>query len=254
MTVPVLLGRRGPLCLTPAAAHRLTLEPLRSNGTRLPWAAITLLRIPMPASRAPPACCYTMNRGRLIAVAIVHVGFESFNRAPGKCGSMSSRHLRLAQQAPVICGGLMTAYAYIASICDAYFCRDRLALQLHRRASARRRRAASPSPRTVNFLMPSTFETWSLVSSTPRWTSVAHRVVLGERLQRRVLDALPRGPDGRDVGVEHDQRGQERLPSPITQAVPISGCAFSFDSRFAGEMFLPAALMISSFLRSTIFR
>ena len=44
------------------------------------------------------------------------------------------------------------------------------------------------------------------------------------------------------------------LPSPITQAVPISGCALSLDSRFAGEMFLPAALMISSFLRSTIFR
>ena len=39
----------------------------------------------------------------------------------------------------------------------------------------------------------------------------------------------------------------------MTQACPISGPAvFSAASMFAGDMFLPAALMISSFLRSTI--
>ena len=39
--------------------------------------------------------------------------------------------------------------------------------------------------------------------------------------------------------------------SPITQAWPISGeQPFSVASMFAGDMFLPAALMISSFLRS----
>ena len=44
-------------------------------------------------------------------------------------------------------------------------------------------------------------------------------------------------------------------PSPIAIAWPISGPAdLSFDSMFAGDMFLPAALMISSFLRSTILR
>ena len=43
--------------------------------------------------------------------------------------------------------------------------------------------------------------------------------------------------------------------SPIAIAWPISGPgAFSFASMFAGDMFLPAALMISSFLRSTILR
>jgi len=43
--------------------------------------------------------------------------------------------------------------------------------------------------------------------------------------------------------------------SPITTAEPISGLAvLSVDSMFAGDMFLPAALMISSFLRSTIER
>jgi hypothetical protein len=36
---------------------------------------------------------------------------------------------------------------------------------------------------------------------------------------------------------------------------PINGlAAFRCDSMFAGDMFLPAALMISSFLRSTILR
>ena len=43
--------------------------------------------------------------------------------------------------------------------------------------------------------------------------------------------------------------------SPITATEPISGlAAFSVLSMFAGDMFLPAALMISSFLRSTIDR
>ena len=41
--------------------------------------------------------------------------------------------------------------------------------------------------------------------------------------------------------------------SPNTHAWPISGpAAFRRISMFAGDMFLPAALMISSFLRSTI--
>ena len=43
--------------------------------------------------------------------------------------------------------------------------------------------------------------------------------------------------------------------SPTAMACPISGLpAFSLASMLAGDMFLPAALMISSFLRSTIFR
>ena len=39
----------------------------------------------------------------------------------------------------------------------------------------------------------------------------------------------------------------------MTAAWPMSGPALlSSDSMFAGDMFLPAALMMSSFLRSTI--
>ena len=44
-------------------------------------------------------------------------------------------------------------------------------------------------------------------------------------------------------------------PSPIAIAWPIRVLpVLMFASMFAGDMFLPAALMISSFLRSTIFR
>ena len=43
-------------------------------------------------------------------------------------------------------------------------------------------------------------------------------------------------------------------PSPIATAWLTSGICFTRASMFAGDMFLPAALMISSFLRSTIFR
>jgi len=47
----------------------------------------------------------------------------------------------------------------------------------------------------------------------------------------------------------------EGRASPIVAALPISGeAAFSVDSMLAGDMFLPAALMISSFLRSTMRR
>ena len=43
--------------------------------------------------------------------------------------------------------------------------------------------------------------------------------------------------------------------SPIAITCPITGLdAFTLASMFAGDMFLPAALMISSFLRSTILR
>ena len=43
--------------------------------------------------------------------------------------------------------------------------------------------------------------------------------------------------------------------SPMQQAWPMSGSAdLSAASMFAGDMFLPPALMISSFLRSTIVR
>ena len=43
--------------------------------------------------------------------------------------------------------------------------------------------------------------------------------------------------------------------SPIAITWPITGLeALTFASMFAGDMFLPPALMISSFLRSTILR
>ena len=51
------------------------------------------------------------------------------------------------------------------------------------------------------------------------------------------------------------QRSRNGLRSPFTTAEPISGLVvLSVLSMFAGDMFLPAALMISSFLRSTIDR
>ena len=60
----------------------------------------------------------------------------------------------------------------------------------------------------------------------------------------------------RAVGVEHDQRDVvgppvADRPSPGRSSGP---AALSCASMFAGDMFLPAALMISSFLRSTIHR
>jgi hypothetical protein len=42
--------------------------------------------------------------------------------------------------------------------------------------------------------------------------------------------------------------------SPMTAACPMSGAAFKAASMLAGEMFLPPAVMMSSFLRSTILR
>ena len=42
--------------------------------------------------------------------------------------------------------------------------------------------------------------------------------------------------------------------SPMAHAWPTSGIIFSAASRLAGLMFLPPAVMISSFLRSTIRR
>ena len=43
-------------------------------------------------------------------------------------------------------------------------------------------------------------------------------------------------------------------PSPMAQAWPMSGNDLIAASRLAGLMFLPPAVMISSFLRSTIVR
>ena len=75
-------------------------------------------------------------------------------------------------------------------------------------------------------------------------------------VRKVALDALLRGPHRREVGVEHDQRrvvgprvaDAARLPDQ--RVAPTSACA----SMFAGDMFLPAALMMISFLRSTIRR
>ena len=59
---------------------------------------------------------------------------------------------------------------------------------------------------------------------------------------------------GADVGIEHEQRDVVGPRVADAIAWPISGLdAFSFCSMLTGDMFLPAALMISSFLRSTIF-
>ena len=67
---------------------------------------------------------------------------------------------------------------------------------------------------------------------------------------------LPPGEGGRHVGVEGDQGD---VVGPVVadrdQTWPMSGlAALTSASMLAGDMFLPAALMISSFLRSTIFR
>ena len=108
-----------------------------------------------------------------------------------------------------------------------------------------------------NFLICSTRASCSLAVSTSACTASRTCVVLGERLERR----CPRcpcclRPAGRDVGVEHDERGvvgaaRRRSPRPGRSAARRD---LSVDSMFAGDMFLPAALMISSFLRSTILR
>ena len=64
------------------------------------------------------------------------------------------------------------------------------------------------SPATiVNFLTCSTRASCALPASTPAWTAARIRLVGGELLERRALEPVLGRPGGREVGVEHDQRG-----------------------------------------------
>ena len=103
------------------------------------------------------------------------------------------------------------------------------------------------SSSSLNFLICSTRASCSLAASTPLPRDLRVRPPRGSVL----LDEA-----GRHVGVEGDQRdvvgpARRRSRSPGRSA---GSTALTLASMFAGDMFLPAALMISSFLRSTIFR
>ena len=64
----------------------------------------------------------------------------------------------------------------------------------------------SQSPSTsVKRLIASGRESVALAASTASWTAATHALVAGER-REVALDALARGPGGREVGVEHEQR------------------------------------------------
>jgi hypothetical protein len=70
--------------------------------------------------------------------------------------------------------------------------------------------------------------------------------VIGQDGGRRVAEAVSRPEERGRVGVEHDQRGQGGRRSPTATAWAIRGLAASTAlSMLAGEMFLPAALVIS---------
>ena len=109
---------------------------------------------------------------------------------------------------------------------------------------------------TVNFLIASACENRSLATADLALDlRQHHRIDSPARPASSPWPPCARRPRRNDVGIEHEQRGEVRLDRrPTTQACPISGCALSAASRLAGETFLPPAVMMSSFLRSTIRR
>ncbi len=85
------------------------------------------------------------------------------------------------------------------------------------------------------------------MASAPRRRSSPARV---DRSPSIPFEAAQAGPKSESSTISAVLYGR---PSPITHACPIRGDApLSVDSMFAGDMFLPAALMMISFLRSTI--
>ena len=80
-----------------------------------------------------------------------------------------------------------------------------------------------------------------------------HALLACQRSERGVIDPVLARVRGANVGVEHDQGGV--VGAPVTDRHRMAdqrAALFSAGSMFVGDMFFPAALMISSFLRSTI--
>ena len=97
-------------------------------------------------------------------------------------------------------------FSYIASISSAYF--SAIGLRLSFIVGVSSSPPGSQSPATiVNFLICSTRARCSLARVDALLHGGAHLLVVGQRLERGVLDPLLLGPPGRVVGVEHDQGG-----------------------------------------------
>ena len=112
----------------------------------------------------------------------------------------------------------------------------------------------SQSPRTsVNFLICSTRASSALPLSTASCTAATIRSSSASSVSDLPSIPMPRGQAGAKSASRTTSAVLYGRPSPITQTCPITGPApLSVDSMLAGDMFLPAALMMISFLRSTI--
>ena len=88
-----------------------------------------------------------------------------------------------------------------------------------------------------------------------RGNRLSNPLVAGERGDRPVRQRVLLGEGGADVRIQDHQRDVVGTPVADRHRLPDQRVALLMrDSMLAGDMFFPAALMISSFLRSTIFR
>ena len=108
--------------------------------------------------------------------------------------------------------------------------------------------------RILNFLICSTRASCSLAASISSWTAAITFSLPDSSAASGDAPTFSARP-GMASGSSVTSALLNWRASPMVTAWPMSGpAALIFDSMFAGDMFLPAALMISSFLRSTIFR
>ena len=110
------------------------------------------------------------------------------------------------------------------------------------------------SARIVTFFTRSALLKPAIASSSPRFTSARTSGCAASSASDRV--SMPRsfahtGATSPSSTTKADTKGRW---SPMAHACATSGIIFSAASRFAGLMFFPPAVMMSSFLRSTIRR
>ena len=96
---------------------------------------------------------------------------------------------------------------------------------------------------------------WALAAVTAALDLRQHQRVGGERIDRNIGEAAGARPTAAAVSSSRTIRAVTYgRRSPMATAWAISGWARSRFSICAGEMFFPAEVMISSFLRSVIVR
>ena len=181
----------------------------------------------------------------LIVIGVVVIGLSVLYglAAPRPSPAAPTSSYRVVRQAS----------AYIDSISAAYraFTPRRFNLEVGVSMSES---GSHSSPTSTNFLICSTWANWRLTSSTPRCTSAMTSGSAAssgsERPSLPWVDAQTRAESASSTRIAE----QNFRASPMAAAWPMSGIVFSAASRFAGLMFLPPEVMISSFFRSTMRR